>query len=1718
MTDEQLIELVQSKTPEELNLEELEALQQGLRQSAALREALLDRLHLEQYLGDALGRIEVSVDHILERARRQAPPGPSLGRLLGWGVACLLVLGGLAVWFSNRLEDPAVQQIAQQEPGLNAEEPAHVEPELNPEQPARPPQAPEAANAAAAKQDSATGSETQPAAAEPGAVEPGTAAAPFRLAIQAEDFNRGNVEVDRRKYGGDFGIVYYRKPGQGFVEYDIDVPATGSYRLDLRYASDEVNPLKLKINGQEVPKQVADKDTGGWDGRGQKWHEAGVYPLVKGRNTLRLEMPELAKKSTRYSRFPMLDQLAVSSSGKLAPGEPVAPVPPADPWQEVLASNDPPPAFAEVCFDDIDQNQALRAADLQRWLEQVEGQSLKIREQASSSILEGLGRLRSPWREDLALRLALHDHHGLKLHFWNGGEGVTLWYYAYPPTWAAYTTTRKSAAHQPETYALAATDNHRFVRSGAGTFELRHAEGKLVMTRGDIALLTVPMPRPPEEVYFEGRASVRGLTLVRSQGLPADAAPRPTALLAKKPASMAWKLTVPDGAELKKLPAGPIELSAGKTKAVALASLPVQEHGLYEAIFELENPQPGTGIFLGDAQGRPLHQVGFFRDARSGATSFAFLAPGDNRTQSNHDLNQHPVPYALKRQWLRLVLGCGTLKCWTSADGEHWSRALAPLQNPDGLQAYSQLGLYCLSGDEPRQIRLLSVEVRELGAISELAPREVLERGLALTGDADMDLGLWLQTVIENQPQGVEPNAWRRACAIRTLAAGPRTRLGIPLLMGLLEEGLARSAPGADRLRLLDEIALIAPTWEGAQFQELAVELARRYEHLGKRLAEQGEVQPYNAVGRALMTAPIMTDVALPIVPESLVRRELLGLIEQDRWEEVVALCQRLEYWNRSVDPGKRTSGRESLLALTEWAQGSAFRSLPARRAGTATVLRAEWRHPLVEVLSKEGYNILAEFNAALDGESYTDACQIISNSDPRGALGLLPDSKDTRLLVSLPAAVSMAMREHPRLRQTMNEQFGPRGRLRVQQAMAETDLTALEAATTQFNGTPAAAEAHLWLGDRALSSGDFTRAIGQYRFALAGNLPDSQVQPRLRLAAAMLGRDEGQPVTEPVVLADATLPAAEFERLVAEMLKRQVRDESRLPALKGTASPVSAPLPAQYEARRWAEFNGPVGENAQQVPYPDHDWAGRQLSTLVADNTLYVGNRFQLSAYDLKSGQKRWDADQGNQQGQTHSWPFMPMQPVAAGDRLFLRRIAKQGPELICLNDETGKVVWKAKLTHQVVSDPMLVQDQLFVLSAGVAHEPQYQVYLSCLDPLNGDVLSQRPLVQLRDAGNRQIFCQATVVDDRIVASVGGGVLCCDLLGQVRWLRRQTWLPQALDASWADQYRQPPLVVDGLVLVSQPGAGGIECLDLVTGRRRWQRVLPDFRRLIGVDGENLILETSAGLEGVAVQTGQVAWRREVGDLLHAAACGTGGGLLYACRQRIAADQSRVALVWLDSESGAEHGRCAFSQLSDKTPFAGPLVMHEDRLWMFFGRGREATREIYELGRKGPLPRAMLVDDALRHWNASSDALLSDAARAVLPGWTLLSGETDKQTRLHAEVRGRHDVLATLASTRRPTRFVRALKLPPGARAKLVLTVGHDPEGQWGLDVRVGGDSLLSQAIEPGSTKEGWRQIELDLSKYAGREEWLFVCQRDAGKKPGYAYWQQMEVVLLPQK
>src|SRR5207248_5359781 len=106
-------------------------------------------------------------------------------------------------------------------------------------------------------------------------------------------------------------------------------------------------------------------------------------------------------------------------------------------------------------------------------------------------------------------------------------------------------------------------------------------------------------------------------------------------------------------------------------------------------------------------------------DQRSKLPVLQFLRPDAGGFEIGTDINQLQVPFIGPGQWLRLIAGSGTIKCWTSGDGIHWSRALDPLRGIRG--AWSHIGLMSFKWTDARRITLEHLRVSELPGISELA-------------------------------------------------------------------------------------------------------------------------------------------------------------------------------------------------------------------------------------------------------------------------------------------------------------------------------------------------------------------------------------------------------------------------------------------------------------------------------------------------------------------------------------------------------------------------------------------------------------------------------------------------------------------------------------------------------------------------------------------------------------------------------------------------------------------------------------------------------------------------------------------------------------------------------------------------------------------------------------------------------------------------------------
>jgi outer membrane protein assembly factor BamB len=804
----------------------------------------------------------------------------------------------------------------------------------------------------------------------------------------------------------------------------------------------------------------------------------------------------------------------------------------------------------------------------------------------------------------------------------------------------------------------------------------------------------------------------------------------------------------------------------------------------------------------------------------------------------------------------------------------------------------------------------------------------------------------WLTRATAARPPEVDLAAWCRSCAIRTLGAGCQRDVGTALLERLLDDAKARRLPWDEQWALLGEAAL---WWDVRSDHQLVQRLIQRYHDLGLAGFRQSGLRPYSTLRRAAMSVSLPSPHDLRVPNEEAVRWELIQLAHEDRWDEALDFCEQLRFFRQ-----------HELCALAPWVDATLTR-YTTRRPSAYRVLRAkaDWQETLIEELSKDTYNFLAELQALLDGGSVADAARSIASIDADLYQGVAPQPRDRRHLVSMATAIAMLLDTFPALRQEINAKYGEAAVLRVRQAIREGNVTAIRLATVQFAGTPAAAEAHRWLGDRALAIGWFAHAASQYgRAAASANIAEQhELAARQRLAAALLGQLTGTAASAPVGLGPAPLAPAQFEALVAELQKRPAAvNTSSAPAqtVDGTL-----PKPTGFSMPGRGRLDGAVGKNPEQEAIPNArgnqiDWAGRQIATVVAGDVLYTSNRFHVAAYDLNSGSRLWQS--GVPPGEplrSQDWGLIRMRPLVTASRVFARLLYGRGPMLACLDKTNGQLVWATEFpgNEYAVSDPVLVQGQLAALTLAQQDQGDSMLRLTVFDEGNGVVLRQHDLLRVNEVWWRRRCCEVTPLDDGLVAVMSGVTLCCDVSGDLRWVRRETMLPPTEEPRWVLQHYEPPLWVGDRLYVTQPGSYNVQCLEARSGRKIWSKLMPLAARVLGVCGARVVVQAENEVLGLASQTGEVAWRYATKAPVEGHLCDPTTLWIVARRPvEQSANQYQPQVTWLDAATGQPTAQAAIRDLQHESPHLWPLVLHRGRYWAFAGRGeQDPNRDFVEL-------------------------------------------------------------------------------------------------------------------------------------------------------------------------
>ena len=142
--------------------------------------------------------------------------------------------------------------------------------------------------------------------------------------IPAWSFDRGNVRVFTTQWADGQPMVAFGGSSPVIVEYDFELPASGSYNLELVYAAGDARPVELLVDGKGMG-SVCRSANGSWNTSQAQKEKSIALHLSAGRHTLRLQrpndFPHVVALKIDSPALPQGFVLSRPNARKLAPGE-----------------------------------------------------------------------------------------------------------------------------------------------------------------------------------------------------------------------------------------------------------------------------------------------------------------------------------------------------------------------------------------------------------------------------------------------------------------------------------------------------------------------------------------------------------------------------------------------------------------------------------------------------------------------------------------------------------------------------------------------------------------------------------------------------------------------------------------------------------------------------------------------------------------------------------------------------------------------------------------------------------------------------------------------------------------------------------------------------------------------------------------------------------------------------------------------------------------------------------------------------------------------------------------------------------------------------------------------------------------------------------------------------------------------------------------------------
>ena len=162
----------------------------------------------------------------------------------------------------------------------------------------------------------------------------------------------------------------------------------------------------------------------------------------------------------------------------------------------------------------------------------------------------------------------------------------------------------------------------------------------------------------------------------------------------------------------------------------------------------------------------------------------------------------------------------------------------------------------------------------------------------------------------------------------------------------------------------------------------------------------------------------------------------------------------------------------------------------------------------------------------------------------------------------------------------------------------------------------------------------------------------------------------------------------------------------------------------------------------------------------------------------------------------------------------------------------------------------------------------------------------------------------------------------------------------------------------------------------------------------------------------------------------------------------------------------------------------------------------------------GPIANSRFSKEQMAKINAGPDLTLQQGLDLFAPGWTVTNCGDSLEPGLHSHLRGKGNVFATHpALDKTDCLLSKKVAISADKQTQLKLTVGHHENGDWELIVKANGKELKRALIGDDGDENGWENVTVDFSEYAGETIKLELVNHANDWNHESAYWAKIEII-----